>query len=53
VSCGDDNTAKDSDNDGDLFGNHNNESILSKHSTWSKSTNPALVLQEKKTMRRK
>ncbi len=51
VSCSDDNTAGESDNNGGLFCNHNNKSVLSKHFTWSNSTNPALVRQEKKTMR--
>jgi hypothetical protein len=49
----DDNTGRESDDDGDLFGNHNNESVLSKLSTQSNLTNPALVCQEMKTMRRK
>jgi hypothetical protein len=53
VSRGDDYTAGESDDNGDLFGNHNNKSILSKHSTWSNLTSPALVCQEKKTMHRK
>ncbi len=49
VSCGDDNTAGESDDNGDLFGNPNNESVFSKRSTWLHLTNPALVCQEKKT----
>ncbi len=49
VSCGDDNIVEESDNDGDLFGNHNDKSNSSKRSTWLNLTNPALVHQEKKT----
>ncbi len=51
VLHGDGNTAKESDDHGDLFGNHDNKRILSKRSNWSNLTNPALVRQEKKPMR--
>ncbi len=53
VLHGDDNTGEESDDNGDLFGNHDNECVLSKRSIWLNSTNPALVRQEKKTTRRK
>jgi hypothetical protein len=53
VSRGDDNTAGELDDNGDLFEDHNNASILSKYSTWSNLTNPALVRQEEKTTCRK
>ncbi len=49
VSYSNDNTARELDDNSDLFGDHNNRSILSKCSTWSNLTNPALVRQEKKT----
>ncbi len=51
VSHGNDNAPGEPDDKGDLFGDHNNGSIMSKHSTWSNLTNPALVHQEKKTTR--
>jgi hypothetical protein len=53
VSRGNDNAARELDDDGDLFEDHNNVSVLSKRSTWLNLTNPALVCQEKKTTRRK
>jgi hypothetical protein len=54
VSRGDDNAAGELDDDGDLiFEDHDNMSILSRRSTWSNLTNPALVCQEKKTTCRK
>jgi hypothetical protein len=53
VSCGDDDAAKESDGDSDLFGDHDYKSILSKCSTRSNLTNPALVCQEKKTTHHK
>ncbi len=53
VLRGDDNATGELDDDGDLFEDHNNASILSKLSTWLNLTNPALVCQEKKTTRRK
>jgi hypothetical protein len=53
VSCSNDNTTGELDENGDLFEDHNNASILSKRSTWLNLTNPALVRQEKKTTRRK
>ncbi len=49
VSRGDDSAARELDDNGDLFGNHDNESVFSKHSIWLNSINPALVHQEKKT----
>jgi hypothetical protein len=48
-----DNTGGESDNDRDLFGDHNNKSVFSKRSTWLNLTNPVLVCQEKKTTCRK
>jgi hypothetical protein len=53
VLHGDDNTGGESDDNGDLFGNHDNKSVLSKQSNQSNLTNPVLVCQEKKTTRRK
>jgi hypothetical protein len=53
VLHGNDNAARKLDDNGDLFDDHNNVSILSRRSTWSNSTNPALVCQEKKTTCRK
>jgi hypothetical protein len=47
VLCSDDSTAGESEDDGDLFGNHDNKSVLSKQSTWPNLTNPVLVRQEK------
>jgi hypothetical protein len=49
VSRGNDNAARESDDDGDLFEDNNNARVLSKCSTWSNLTNPALVCQEKET----
>jgi hypothetical protein len=49
VSRSEDNTGGESDNNRDLFGDHDNKSVLSKRSTWSNLTNPVLVHQEKKT----
>ncbi len=48
-----DSAAGELDDDGDLFDDHNDASILSSCSTWSNLTNPALVHQEKKTTCRK
>jgi hypothetical protein len=53
VSLGNENTAGELDKDGDIFGDHNNGSVLSKCSTWLNLTNPALIRQEKKTTCRK
>jgi hypothetical protein len=53
MSRGNDNAAGESDEDGELFKDDNDVSILSRRSTRSNLTNPALVCQEKKTMRRK
>jgi hypothetical protein len=53
VSRGDDNTARELDDGGDLFDDHDSASVSSRGSTRSNSTNPALVRQEKKTTRRK
>jgi hypothetical protein len=53
MSHGDDNAAGESDDDGELIKDDNDVSILPRHFTWSNSTNPALVRQEKKTTRRK
>jgi hypothetical protein len=52
VLRGEDNTAMESDNDRDLFGDHNDKSVSARCSTQLNTTNPALVCQEKKTMRR-
>ncbi len=49
VSCGNDNAARELDDNGTLFDDHNNASVLSRRFAWSNSTNPVLVLQEKKT----
>jgi hypothetical protein len=49
VSRGNNNATGELDDDGDLFEDHNDASILSKRSTRLNSTNPALVCQEKKT----
>jgi hypothetical protein len=53
VSHGNDNATGELDDDGDLFGHHDNRSVLSKRSTRLNSTNPVLVHQKKKTTRRK
>ena len=53
MSRGDDNSAGELDDDGELFKDDNDVSVLSRCSTWLNSTNPALVHQEKKTTRRK
>jgi hypothetical protein len=53
MSRGDDNAAGESDDDGELFKDDNDVSVSSRRSTWSNSTNPALVCQEKKITRRK
>ena len=53
MSRGDDDAAGESDDDGELFKDDNDMSISSRRSTWSNSTNPVLVRQEKKTTRRK
>ncbi len=49
VLCSEDNTGRESDNNRDHFGDNKDDSILSKRSTWSNLTNPALVHQEKET----
>jgi hypothetical protein len=49
VLRGIDNAARELDDDGDLFEDHNNAGVLSKRSTWSNSTNPELVCHKKKT----
>jgi hypothetical protein len=51
VLRGDDNAAGELDDNGDLFEDHNDVSVLSRCSTLSNLTNPALVQQEKKTKR--
>ena len=53
MSRGNDNTAGESDDDGELFKDNNDVSVLSRRPTRLNSTNPALVRQEKKTTRRK
>jgi hypothetical protein len=53
MSRGNDNAAKEFDDNGELFKNNNDVSVLSRRSTWSNLTNPALVRQEKKTICRK
>ncbi len=53
VLRGNNNAPGESDDDGDLFDDHDNARVLSRHSTWLNLTNPALVRQEKKTTRRK
>ncbi len=53
MSCGNDNTAGKLDDDAELFKDNNDVSVLSRRSTWSNSTNPVLVRQEKKTTHRK
>jgi hypothetical protein len=53
MSRGDDDAAGESDDDGELFKDDNDMSISSRRSTWSNSTNPVLVRQEKKTTCRK
>jgi hypothetical protein len=53
VLLGNDNAAGKLDDDGDLFEDHDDASVLSKCSTWLKPTNPVLVHQEKKTTCRK
>jgi hypothetical protein len=50
VSGGEDNTGGESYDNRNLFGDKDDKSILSKRSTWTNSTNHALVLQEKKTI---
>ncbi len=52
MSRGNDNAAGESDDDGELFKDDNDVSILSRRSTRSNLTNPALVCQGKKTTRR-
>jgi hypothetical protein len=51
ISCGNDNAARELDDDNELFKDDNDVSVLSRRSTWPNSTNPALVCQEKKTTR--
>jgi hypothetical protein len=53
MSCGDNNAARELDDDGELFKDDNDVSVSSRCSTWSNLTNPALVCQEKKTTCRK
>jgi hypothetical protein len=53
MSCNNDNAARELNDNGELFKDNDDVSILSRRSTWSNSTNPALVCQEKKTTRRK
>jgi hypothetical protein len=53
MSRGNDNTAGESDDNGELFKDNNDVSVLSRRSTRSNSTNPALFHQEKKTTCRK
>ncbi len=53
MSHGNDNAARELDDDGELFEDNNDVSVSSRRSTWLNSTNPALVRQEKKTTRRK
>jgi hypothetical protein len=50
---GNDNAAREPDDDSDLFGDHDNKSVLSKRSTPSNLTNPAHIRQEKKITHRK
>jgi hypothetical protein len=52
MSRGDDNAARELDDDDELFKDDNDVSVLSRCSTWPNLTNPALVRQEKKTTRR-
>jgi hypothetical protein len=53
MSRGDANAAGELDDDGELFKDDDDVSVLSRRSTRSNSTNPALVHQEKKTTCRK
>jgi hypothetical protein len=53
MSRGDVNTAKESDDNGELFKDDDDMSVSSRHSTWLNLTNPVLVCKEKKTTRRK
>jgi hypothetical protein len=53
MSCGNDNAASKLDDDGELFKDDNDMSVLSRHSTQSNLTKPALVHQEKKTTHRR
>ncbi len=53
MSRSNDNAAGELDDNGELFKDNNDVSVLSRRSTWLNSTNPALVCQEKKTTRRK
>jgi hypothetical protein len=48
VLRGNDNAAGVLDDNGDLFDDHGNRSVLSKRSTWLNLTNPTLIQQEKK-----
>ncbi len=52
MSRSNDNAAGELDDNGKLFKDDNDASVLSRRSTRSNSTNPALVHQEKKTTRR-
>jgi hypothetical protein len=52
MSRDNDNAARELDDDGELFKDDNDVNVLSRCSTRSNSTNPALVRQEKKTTRR-
>ncbi len=53
MSRGNDNAAGELDDDGELFKDDNDVSVLSRHSTRLNLTNPALVHQEKKNTCRK
>ncbi len=53
MSRGNDNANGELGDDSELFKDDNDVSVLSRHSTRSNSTNPALVRQEKKTTRRR
>ncbi len=53
VLHGNDNVARELDDNGDLSDDHNDANILSRRSTQSNLTNPAFARQEKKTTCRK
>ncbi len=53
MSRGNDNAARELDDNSELFKDNNDVSVLSRRSTLLNSTNPALVRQEKKTTPRK
>jgi hypothetical protein len=48
MSCGNNNVAGESDDNGELVKDNNDVSISSRHSTWLNSTNPMLVRQKRK-----